>query len=92
MSMVTDELFERFAREYYANSPRCPYDPETARTAPMDIAYLRTTQDGAAMLAALAAVVPLIAKAERERCAKVAENEYMVDGAEHIAAAIRALT
>lgn len=74
MSVVTDDLLERFAREYYANSPRCPYDPETVRTAPMDVAYLRTSEDGTAMAHALAAVAPMIAAAERERCARVAES------------------
>lgn len=75
MSVVTDELLERFAREYYANSPRCPYDPETARTARMDVAYLRTSEDGVAMAHALAAVAPLIAARERERCARVADDK-----------------
>lgn len=56
-----------------------------------------------AMAHALAAVAPLIAKAERERCAVIAENhEWFVGGigttapgsgqAKAIAAAIRALT
>jgi hypothetical protein len=63
-----------------------------------------------ALLAALAAVTPLIAKAERERCAGVAQDkadawakewrdslkasshtEGMSDGADEVAAAIRAL-
>jgi hypothetical protein len=64
---VTNALLEQFAREYYANSPKCPYEPEVARTAPMDVAYLRTSEDGVAMVAALAAVIPAIQAEALER-------------------------
>jgi hypothetical protein len=101
---IGDTILEMFAHEYYANSPRCPFSSETVRLAPMDIAYLRTTDDGKAMLAALAVVIPAIA----QECAKLAEEiayEYLKewragfksdshlegksDGADEVADAIR---
>jgi hypothetical protein len=95
---VTNALLAQIAREDYANSPKCPYEPEVVRTAPMDVAYLRTSEGGVAMVAALAAVIPAIQAEALERAAGVAHgfaqsasNAVRADQAEKIEAAIRAL-